>query len=173
MYTVRDSLHLLIYQYLNLLEGPMKSKFLPFMCRLRFFEINAYLGSATMHDFNILSLFMGSLRISLTSPTTLEHLKFKILFRGFQSTFNFNTFYENLRHADVWRHLDSITTHPTGSRLRRVDISINYSFRIIDLEEPDEDEVQKAVIDGLPLLHTKGIFFVKAASVLARSGTRK
>jgi hypothetical protein len=146
------------------------------MCRLRFFEIDAHLGSATMYDFDILSLFMGSLRISLTSPATLEHLKFKILFRGCHYTFNSNTFYENLRDADVWRHLDSITTHPTGSRLRRVDIDINYAFRYIGFAEPVEDKVKKAVLDGLPLLHTKGILFVEAvlgnAESLARFGKK-
>jgi hypothetical protein len=141
----------------------MESKHLQFMCRLRFLEIYAYLVSASMRDFNTLSFFMSSLRISLSSPATLEHLKFNINFR---CSYDCN-FSESLRHADVWRHLDSITTHPTGSRLRRVDININYAFHCGDLEDPDEDEVKKAVLDGLPLLHTKGILFVKA--VLARS----
>jgi hypothetical protein len=125
------------------------------MCRLRFFEINAYLGPATTLDFNALSFFMGSLRISLTFPATLEHLKFNIQFQVFDT-------YENLRHADVWRHLDSIITHPTGSRLRRVDININYPFVS---EEPVEDKVKKAILDCLPLLHTKGILFVEVVSV--------
>jgi hypothetical protein len=137
----------------------MEWKFLPFMCRLRFFEFHAYL----VHDFNISSFAMASLRISLTSPATLEHIKFNILcvFRASVDwhNFNFNTFYESLRHADVWRHLDSITTHPTGSRLRRVDINISYAVRC---EEPDEDKIKKAVLDGLPLLHKKGILFVEA-----------
>jgi hypothetical protein len=139
----------------------MESKYLPFMCRLRFFEIYAYLGSASMdsmRDFNTLSFFMSSLRISLTSPATLEHLKFNINFRCSRD----HNFIEGLRHADVWRHLDSLTTHPAGSQLRRVDININYAFRCGDLEEPDEDEIKKAVLDGLPLLHTNGILFVEA-----------
>jgi hypothetical protein len=99
-----------------------QSIFLPFMCRLRFFEVHIGL-SATIHDFSLLSFFMESLCISLTSPATLEHLKLNIRFRG-SNIYNSdpNAFYENLRHADVWRHLDSITTLPTGSRLRRVDI---------------------------------------------------
>jgi hypothetical protein len=135
----------------------MESKFLPFMCRLRFFEIDALITS--MRSFKSLSLVMSSLCISLTSPATLEHLKFNINFRCSYD----DNFSESLRHADVWRHLDSITTRPTGSRLRRVDI--NYAFHCDDLEEPDEDEVKKAVLDCLPLLHTKGIpsLFVEAA----------
>jgi hypothetical protein len=138
----------------------MESKFLPFMCRLRFFEIYAYIGSATMDDYNILSLFMGSLRISLTSPATLEHLKFNVQFRCSSCNYDFfNTYYADFCDADVWRHLDSITTHPTGSRLRRVDINISYAVRC---EEPDEDKIKKAVLDGLPLLHKKGILFVEA-----------
>jgi hypothetical protein len=141
----------------------MESKFLPFMCRLRFFEINAFLSSTFMRDFNTLSFVMSSLYISLTSPATLEHLRFNIKIHCSYG----NNFSEKLRHANVWRHLDSITTHPTGSRLRRVDININCALRYGDLEEFDEDEVKKAVLDGLPLLHTKGILFVEA--VLARS----
>ena len=112
-----------------------------------------------MHDFNVLSFLMGSLCTSLTSPATLEHLEFNIRFRGNILNFDSNTFYENLRDADVWSHLDSITTHPTGSRLQRVDININYRFHC---DEPDEDEVLKAVLDGLPLLRTQGILFVQA-----------
>ena len=110
------------------IERPTKSIFLPFMCRLRFFEIYIDLGSATMHDFGILSFLMGSLCISLTSPATLEHLEFNIWFRGFSDNFDNYTFYQNLRNADVWSHLDSITSHPTGSRLQQVDINIDYSF---------------------------------------------
>jgi hypothetical protein len=109
-----------------------------------------------MHELNTLSFLMSSLRISLTSPATLEHLKLNIDFRCFYD----DNFSEKLRHADVWRRLDSIATHPTGSRLRRVDININYTFR--GLEGLDEDKVEKAVLDGLPLLHTKGILFVEA-----------
>jgi hypothetical protein len=48
-----------------------------------------------------------------------------------------NSFYENLRDADTWSHLDSITSHPTGSRLQRVDININsfrYDYEVADYE---------------------------------------
>ena len=135
--------------------------FFPFMCRLRFLEIHIDVGSATTNDFedlDVLSFLMGSLCISLTSPATLEHLEFNISFRSFSNDFDRNIFYETLR--DAWSHLDSITTHPTGSRLQRVDINI---FRYdVDGEEPDGDEVLKAVFDGLPSLRTKGILFVKA-----------
>ena len=144
-------------------EGSTESIFLSFMCRLRFFEIYIDLGSATMHDFDILSFLMGSLCISLTSPATLERLEFNIWFRGSSNDFDSHTFYENLRDANVWNHLDSMTSHPTGSRLQRVDINIDYSFCYDDYgKEPDKDEVLKAVLDGLPLLRTKGILFVKA-----------
>jgi hypothetical protein len=142
-------------------DVPTESIFLPFMCRLRFFEVYARLGAA---DFGILSSLMGSLSMSLTSPATLEHIEFNISFDGpGDNFFDHDGFYEDLRNADVWSHLGSITTHPTGSRLQRVDININYRFRYDDNGyEPDEDEVLKAVLDSLPLLHTKGILFVKA-----------
>jgi hypothetical protein len=61
------------------------------MCRLRFFEIYAKLGSI-MLDFDILSILMGSRRVQLSLCI----------------------FYENLHDADVWSHLDSITSRPTG-----------------------------------------------------------
>jgi hypothetical protein len=148
-------------------EGRNNSIFLPFMCRLRFFKIDVNLGSATVRDFEVLSFLMGSLCISLTSPATLEHLEFNIFFRGSDNNFihSFDRFYEDLRDADAWSHLDSIASHPTGSRLQRVDINIDYTFRDDDnVMEPPEDEVLEAVLDGLPLLHTKGILFVKAFS---------
>jgi hypothetical protein len=72
-------------------------------------------------------------------------------------------FFDNLLDADVWSHLDSIITHPTGSRLQKVDINIEYSFRYDDdVVEPYEDEVMEPVLDALPLLREKGILFVEA-----------
>ena len=142
-----------------------ESIFLPFLCRLRFLEIYVGLGSASGNNFGILSFLMGSLRTSLTSPATLEHLEFNIQFRGsiYDLKNSRTTFYKMLRFADVWRHLDSITTNPTGSQLQRVDIKINYCFRCKDYRnEPDEDKVEKAVLEGLPLLRKKGILFVEA-----------
>ena len=66
----------------------------------------------------------------------------------------------------LWSYLDSIiTTYPTGSRLRRVDININYFLyeENEDGNEAVEDEILKVVLDGLPLLRMmKGILFVKA-----------
>jgi hypothetical protein len=86
---------------------------------------------------------MRSLCISLRSPATLEHLEFKIRFDGRTN----NTFYEVLRDAD------------------QLDININYAFRYDnDGEDPDDDKVEKAVLDGLPSLRTKGILFVEAVS---------
>ena len=138
------------------------------MCRLRFFQILLYLElfcvtRVTTDDFGILSFLMSSLSISLTSPATLEHLEFNIRLSGSDNDFDHESFYESLRDAEVWSHLESIATHPTGSRLRRVDINIKYSFRCDDNGyEPSEDEVMEAVLDGLPLLRTKDILFVKA-----------
>jgi hypothetical protein len=146
-------------------EGSTEPIFLPFICRLRFLEIGVRLGSATMHDFDILSFLMGSLCISLTSPATLEHLKFNISFSSYNDFILYREewFYEQLRDADAWSYLDSITSHPIGSQLQRVDINIDYAFRCNDnVGEPDEDEVLNAVLDGLRLLCTKGILFVEA-----------
>ena len=138
------------------------------MSRLRFFEIDAKLGPATVNDFDILSFLTGSLCTSLTSPATLEHLKVNILFRGYNNLFLFQEerFFEDLRHTDAWARLDSITSHPTGSRLQRVDINIEYHFRLDDDgTEPHKDDVLNAVLDRLPLLRTKGILFIDVGPV--------
>ena len=103
---------------------------------------------------------MGSLSISLTSP---EHMEFSIRFNGYNST-NYYPFYEHLRNA--WRHLDSIATHSTSSRLQRVDINVKYVFHRDTTRKPDENKISEAVHDGLPLLRTKGVLFVKARAVL-------
>jgi hypothetical protein len=131
------------------------------MSRLRFLEIYLSLSSGTRHDFNALYFLMRSLSSSLTSP---ERLEFNIRFHGY-SKFDYYTFYENLRIS--LSHLDSISTHPTGSKLQRVDININYLFHYAhdeedDVIEPDKNEISKAVLDGLPLLRRKGILFVEA-----------
>ena len=131
--------------------------FLPFMCGLRFFEVYLDLEGGTERDFNVFFFLIGSLSISLTSS---EHLEFNIRFRYGNSN-NINpTFYENFRNA--WSLLDSITYH--HSRLQRVEININYACYCEhdDGTEPDKDEFLKAVFDGLPLLHAKGILFVEA-----------
>ena len=142
------------------------------MCRLRFLKIVVNLGAAgaVIKDFNILSSLMGSLCVSLTSPATFEHLEFNIHIDDHVISFDKEQYYENIRHADAWSHLDSITSQPTGSRLQRVDISIDHIFHYLDYDDymlgrsrqPDGDETKKAVLDGLPLLRTKGILFVKA-----------
>jgi len=133
------------------------------MSHLRVLEININPSSATMSDFAILSFLMRSLCASLTSPATLEHLKLNITFEGNDNFFPHYLFFEDLRDDDVWGHLDSIVTHPTGSRLQRVDIDITYTFREDDdVTEPGNAEILEAVLDGLPLLHDKGILFVEA-----------
>ena len=107
---------------------------------------------------------MGSLCISLTSPATLEHLEFN----GCDSTYNFHRFMENLRDADLWSCLDFITTPQAGSRLQRVDVNIEYTGSYDDYMqfEPTQyqGQVVKAILDNLPLLHTRGILFIKAIS---------
>jgi hypothetical protein len=133
------------------------------MSRLRVFEIHINPSSATMSDFDILSFLMHSLRVSLTSPATLEHVKFDIVFEGSSNYFNYYSLFDDLRDAEVWRHLDSIIIHPTGSRLQRVDINIKYSFRYDDDgNEPYNTEIEEPVFDALPLLREKGILFVEA-----------
>ena len=64
------------------MEGPSEPIFLPFMSRLRVLEIYVDPFSSIMRDFDILSLLIRSLRHSLTSPATLEHLKLDIVFTG-------------------------------------------------------------------------------------------
>ena len=137
------------------------------MSHLRVLEIGIDPSSAAMSDFAILSFLMRSLRASLTSPATLEHLKLNLTFQGNHSSFNHDLFYRDLRRDDVWRHLDSIVTHPTGSRLQRVDIQIQYSFRYDDdVMEPNNDELlDSAVLDNLPLLRDKGILCVEAKNL--------
>ena len=81
---VRDFLHLLISHYFRIWirQGLIEPiVFLPFMCRLRVLEIyvDPY-SEAELRYFGILSFLIRSLRISLTSPATLEHLKFDIVF---------------------------------------------------------------------------------------------
>ena len=139
------------------------------MCRLRFFQISVYIEVAffvTTDDFDILSFLMGSLSTSLTSPATLEHLEFNITLYDNDNYFDEESFYESLRDAEVWSHLDSIATHPTGSRLQRVDINIDYSFCADNYGyQLLENEVMQPVLDALPLLRSKDILFVKAVSV--------
>jgi len=143
-------------------RGPPESIFLPFMCRLRSFEIYATLRSASVYHSKTLSSLMSSLCISLTSPATLEQLELTIQFCNNRDDFDSDMFCENLRDAEAWSYLDSITTHPSGSRLQQVNINLDYYFCYDeDLRKPDEDEVLRAVYDGLPLLCKKGILFVK------------
>ena len=63
------------------MEGPSEPIFLLFMCRLRVLEIYVDPCSAIMSDFGFLSFVIRSLRVSLTFPATLEHIKFDIVFK--------------------------------------------------------------------------------------------
>ena len=152
--------------------------FLPFMCRLRSFEISA---NALMRDLHILSSLMCSLRVGLTSPATLEHLKFNSSADAFDDPLNAQLF-EELCSDDVWGHVDSIITHPTGSRLQRVDIHIHCKFHcdsdsLRDNCDGDSDgswddgygsranndDIAEAILECLPLLREKGILFVEVS----------
>jgi hypothetical protein len=142
------------------------------LSHLRFLEI--YINrdcsnTATDHEFDFLSPLIDSLCINPTSPATLEHLKLNIRFHC--NPFDLDTFYNALRDG-VCIPLNSLTTHPTGSRLQRVDISIEHSYcedddmtELYDGDLPElyDEDIVSMVHDGLPLLHTKGILFVEAA----------
>jgi len=138
------------------MEGFDEQMSLPFMGRLRFLEININVFSATTSDFADLSFLMRSFCINFTFLATLKHLKFSMRLCD-----NYYAFCENLRDADVWNHLDSIITHPTGSRLQRVDIEIVYRCNGDVTTKPENDVILEAVLDGLPLLRKKGILFVR------------
>ena len=106
---------------------------------------------------------MDSLCITLTSPGIVEQLEFNILFHG-------SEYYSDERLLrDVWSHLDTITTYSTSSQLRRVNINIEYYYYYGDGDDDiDHDEefngnrIEKAVLDGLPLLRSEGILFVSS-----------
>ena len=137
-----------------------KPIFIPFMCRLRVFEIDYHPSSAEIRDLRTLSFMIQSLLLSLTSPPTLEHLKLGITFSGKRNYVDRYSFYKDLRDADLWCHLDSIVTQPSGSRLQRVDIDINYAFRTHCYVFKSDGA--KPIQDALPLLREKGILFVEA-----------
>jgi hypothetical protein len=59
-----------------------------------------------MSDFGILSFLIRSLRLSLTSPATLEHLKFSIVFEGIDYHFNRCYFYHTLRMSEKSQFTD-------------------------------------------------------------------
>jgi hypothetical protein len=69
-----------------------------------------------------LKAIMRSLRISLTAPPTLKHLKFSVTFL-MRDEFR-RPFFDEIRDADFWGDLNSFATHPASSRLQRVDIDI-------------------------------------------------
>lgn len=153
---------------IQLMEGPLEPMFLPFMYRLRSLVIEVDPDSTCIEDFYVLSFLMRSLCVSLTSPGTLERLAFKILFRTYDNSFNVVGDLVILRAADLWKHIDSIITHPAGSRLKRVDISIDYRVRgdyvTARRVKLYADEIVEPVLDSLPLLREKGILFVEAMS---------
>ena len=144
--------------------GPTEPIFLPFMYRLRVLEIYLDPHSTTMSDFGILYFVIRSLRVGLTSPAALEHLKFDIVFSNYymHDTVDRDLFYDDLREADIWSHLDTIITHPTGSQLQRVEINIRSFYDEVGYTmEPDNSGASKPVLDALPLLREKRILFVK------------
>jgi hypothetical protein len=149
--------------------GFREAIFLPFMCSLRFFEIYVVLSSATLSFFDILSFLMGSLCISLTSLATWSSTL------GGRDYVRYNSyrFIANLCDADVWTRLDSITTHPAGSRLQGVVINIDYTLRYDDYRqfEPVETrgEVVRSVLDSLLVY----LYFSRKALCSSKSYTSK
>jgi hypothetical protein len=107
---------------------------------------------------------INSLFISLTSPAILEHLRFNIRFHV-DEDLNCVYFYNKLSNTDTWTHLDSLATHPTVSRLQRVDIKIQFSYQDDDGEDDRCVVIEEAILGSLPLLRTKGILFVKTEEV--------
>jgi len=144
-----------VFEVEDMRHGPLGSTFLPFMCRLRI-----SLNFTNTYDFKILSSLMDSLCISLISPATLEQLEVNIILL-YDHVFDVDMFYQGLHDAEAWSHLDSFTTHPSGSRLQQVNIYVDYFTSEDNWNDPSEDEILKAVYDGLPLLCTKGILSVK------------
>jgi hypothetical protein len=154
------------------MEGPTEPIFVPFMCRPRSVKIFAghfMAGDSDVLSSDVLSIWMRSLCVSLTSPATLERLELEI---SFIYPDDYDAFLENLRDADIWSQLDSIIAHPTGSRLQRVDIYIQGTVyeedhdlheRYREFDGNELDEVVRAVNDSLPLLSEKGILFVDFA----------
>src|SRR5258707_7332796 len=134
------------------------------MCHLRVFELDVSPHSTTIRDLEILSFMIRTLRVSLSSPATLERLKIciEINVDGDDDDFDRDALYDDLRFADVWKHLQSFVTHPSGSRLQRVDIVIEFGEELVGY---DETKVVKPVLDALPLLRKKGILFVKAPNM--------
>jgi hypothetical protein len=135
------------------------------MCRLRHFCINVDLGSASFPDFNILFSLIRSLRVSLTSPATLEILALFISI----TPILVDNFYQysssgEFRNTRFWSLLDSIITCPSGSLLQSVNIYITCRFDRLRHDRWDvrlkQDEISEQVLDGLPLLREKGILFV-------------
>lgn len=160
---VRDFLHLHTCLFSDMQDLP-EPTFLPFMSHLRVFEITVNLISPNtgMSDFDVLPFLIRSLPVSLSSPATLEHLK---LCLGYLDDENHNILFDNLCDAGVWSQLDFIITHPTGSRLQRVDINIAYVLPYDD-ESDDivvtrEADVVGPIFGALPLLHEKGVLFIK------------
>jgi len=143
------------------IESLPKPIFLPFMSHPRVVEIDASPYSTTIRDMNILSFMIRTLGVSLASPATLEHLKFSIEIESDDDHFNGNAIFDDLRYADVWKHLDSFSTHPSCSRLQRVDIEIKFEDNLVGY---DETKVVKPILDALPLLGRRGILFVKSTT---------
>jgi hypothetical protein len=128
---------------------------MPFIYRLRIFEIYIDLRSGTEHDFQVVSYFLLTLCVSLTAPAMLQYLQVNIGIRNFDPT----TFYDNIRN--VWSPLDCLATLPTASQLQRVIIKIIYMYGF-GVDEPQiyASEVAVAVFEALPLLSMSGILFV-------------
>src|SRR6266508_3303287 len=134
--------------------------FLPFMSHLHILEIYVNPYSTTIGHFDILTFLILSLHASSSSPATLEHLKFSITILVDENMLDNDGFYDNLYSDNVWRHLDSITIHPTGSQLQRVEVDIKFCYDNDDDTVDTGEDVLEPIFDELPLLREKGILFV-------------
>ena len=132
------------------------------MSHLRVLEFYVDPHSTTISHFSILSFFIRSLRVSSSSPATLEHLKFNITVHVNEDMLDNDAYYDDLYYDVVWSYLDSIATHPAGSRLQRVDVDVNFHY-----DNTDDDDVEatesdfEPILEELPSLQERGILFTQ------------
>jgi hypothetical protein len=136
------------------MEDLPEPTFLPLMSHLRVFTLwISLLPGTSISYFDILPFMIHSLLVSLSSPATLEHLK---LYLDYLDVDNRDALHDDLHITGVWSLLDSIITHPTGSRLQRVDIAYQLA------SDDENDDIVNRTFNALPLLREKGVLFVEA-----------
>jgi len=130
--------------------------FLPFMSHLRVLEFYVDPHSTTIDYFSILTFFIRSLRVG--SPVTLEHLNINITIHINNEMLDNNRYYQDLYLDEVWSYLDSMATHPAGSRLQRVSVDVSFHY---DYDHMDGDADLELILDELPSLQERGILFTR------------